>query len=277
MFDELIVWYLFLGGGGSGMSVLLCLADLLRLCGIDRKGLTRGFSAAAVALLAGALCLLADLGRPERFYYVFVFPTASLLTAGSAVLACTLLGCGVLAAVGAFNLAFVPRWLIRACEVVTAAAGLATALYTGALLAQINAVAYWNPVLPVLFAASAISVGAAGVFACCSPLGPGSEGLCRMFVRLDSAAVACEALAFALWAIVAARSVGAGVFADAVLFGPQAPALWLGFVGCGVAVPIAAGIAQWYAANSRLALAAAGLVAVGGFSLRYCIVNVPFF
>ena len=128
MFGSLIVAYLFLGGAGGGMVALLSACALVR--GFDRGGtvrtpiagrhprrdgprrrgagrlaspalpspapcpppslFARGYAVASAALALGVLCLLGDLGRPERFLYVLLHPPASVLTFGSVVLGCTL-------------------------------------------------------------------------------------------------------------------------------------------------------------------------------------------
>ena len=176
MFGDSIIWYLFLGGGGAGAAAVLAACDLLfahrsRLGRSDRLAWTdelsrplfaRGYLAATVALVLGALCLLFELGRPERFLYVLALPTASVLTFGSYVLAATIVCAAALGGVALFGSARTPVVLVRALEWAALALGLATTAYTGVLLAQIGFVPLWgSPLLPALFTCSSLSVGVA--------------------------------------------------------------------------------------------------------------------
>ena len=163
MFGDSIIWYLFLGGGGAGAAAVLAACDLLfahrsRLGRSDRLAWTdelsrplfaRGYLAATVALVLGALCLLFELGRPERFLYVLALPTASVLTFGSYVLAATIVCAAALGGVALFGSARTPVVLVRALEWAALALGLATTAYTGVLLAQIGFVPLWgSPTCP---------------------------------------------------------------------------------------------------------------------------------
>ncbi len=304
MFGNLIVWYLFLGGGAAGMVVVLSALDLAYGLARGRRGASprpgslpgsgasprwaaglrptlfaRGFAASTLVLALGLLCLLGDLGRPDRFFYVFLHPTASVLTFGSFVLGLTLAVSAFLAIVCVFAIRKVPVWVLRVAEALGVALGLATAVYTGVLLAQMDAVPLWNPMVPVLFTLSALSVGVAGVLACMQPLdelpaGRGLGGLVGMLGRADVVLVILEALAlgtFVLWAELGGHASQVVRFAC----GPDAGLLWLGFFGMGIVAPL---VLEGLAARMRssaLVTAAIPCVIVGGFFLRWCLVNVP--
>ncbi len=290
MFGPLVVAYLFLGGACAGMAALLAGCDLLfglRRRGRGARGLAwtadlspalfaRGYPTAAAGLALGLLCLLGDLGRPERFLYVLLHPTASVLTFGSAVLGGTLACTTALAAVCLARPPRVPPALVRALELGALACGLATAVYTGVLLAQIGAVALWNPVLAPLFLLSSLSVGAAGALACLLPLDEAPPRLVRALARFDALAVALEALCFAGYLAWAAWVDGQAGLVAQLLAGPGAGALWAGFAVPGLAVPLALEAAYARTRNPNLLAAAVPFVALGGFFLRYCIVNVPY-
>ena len=287
MFDNLVVCYLYLGGAGGAVVALLALADVLfRRAARTGGGLVwtaeltprlfaRGFLVASVSLALGALCLVADLGRPERFFYVFAFPTASVLTFGALALGLALASSAYLAAVALFKLDRAPLWSVRLAEWVGLAAGLATAVYTGVLLAQIEPVALWNPVLPALFACSSLSVGTAALTCCLFPLEEAPARLLDALARAGLAFAALEAAAFATY--LCAAGANSPALLGSLLFGPGAQALWGGFVVPGLAIPLALGLA--HAASGRRGLVGVGLpfVLVGGFFLRYCIVNAPLF
>ena len=209
MFGDSIIWYLFLGGGGAGAAAVLAACDLLfahrsRLGRSDRLAWTdelsrplfaRGYLAATVALVLGALCLLFELGRPERFLYVLALPTASVLTFGSYVLAATIVCAAALGGIALFGSARTPVALVRTLEWAALALGLATTAYTGVLLAQIGFVPLWgSPFLPALFTCSSLSVGVACAMAAALPDARRAPRLLRALARADSVVIAVEAL-----------------------------------------------------------------------------------
>lgn len=290
MFGDLIVWYLFLGGSGAGLLVVLSSLDILRwihlrsLSGthshwseyLSRRFFTRGYLITLAALGLGAACLLVDLGHPERFYYVLTHPTASLLTFGSYVLVAAMICAALLAAVALFDLVRVPGIFVRCLEILSLAAGTCTMVYTGLFLADIDFVALWhNPILPLLFSASAASAGA---IAACGLALLESDGLptplVKLLARTDLGAVLAEALCIGAYLAVA---IAQGDVSAAISFltGVNAPLLWVGFVGLGLALPLAIEVAYTRIGGTALLALAVPCVLIGGYILRYCVVNVP--
>lgn len=290
MFGDSIIWYLFLGGGGAGATAVLAACDLLfahrsRLGRSDRLAWTdelsrplfaRGYLAATVALVLGALCLLFELGRPERFLYVLALPTASVLTFGSYVLAATIVCAAALGGVALFGSARTPVVLVRTLEWAALALGLATTAYTGVLLAQIGFVPLWgSPFLPALFTCSSLSVGVACAMAAALPDARRAPRLPRALARADSVVIAVEALVLTAYLASAAFGSGQAEAVEAFLFGPGMWFFWIGFVACALALPLALDFSYTGCGRVALAAAAVPLVLAGGFFLRYCIVNVP--
>ncbi|GAA3511990.1 polysulfide reductase NrfD [Streptosporangium album] len=187
--------YLYLGGLSGAASVMGAMAGL---SGHDRLALTARLTA-ALGATAGAVFLVAELGRPERFLNMLrVFKPTSPMSMGSWTLAAH----NTLTAVAAASAALAPRaasgrttpWSGRggtatgsgrtatlsrlaaalgpAGDAAILAAGLTTgplmATYTAVLLAD-TAVPAWHDAhreLPFLFAGSALaSAGAAGMLA----------------------------------------------------------------------------------------------------------------
>ncbi len=108
MLGTFVVLYLFLGGCGAAVLFVTAVWSLLfhrtrnahlpaepRLHGIWRAKPVHLASFGLLALSA-SLCLLLDLGRPHRFFLLFLRPTASLLSVGSFVLLAALLASGLL-------------------------------------------------------------------------------------------------------------------------------------------------------------------------------------
>ena len=270
-------------GGGRGTR-------LAALCGSSRTGRTpgsrdaalprtlfaRGYAVAAVGLLVGVLCLLVDLGRPERFYYVFLRPTASILTFGSFVLGATLVCTAALGVIALANLSRTPRVLVRTLEVLAAVCGTATTVYTGALLtAMAPANPLWNVALLFLFAFSSFSVGCAGALACLLPFECAPRGVVHVLSRVDLGCIALETLALLGYVALVALDAGGLAPAAQLLFAGDRWQGWAVFVGCALVAP-AALEAAWLRRHDPLPLACSlPLVVVGGFFLRACVVGAP--
>ena len=172
--------YLFLGGLAGASSVLALSAQA---CG--HRELARNAKIAAVGAISGsAAALIADLGRPARFYNMLrVFKTSSPMSVGSWLLA----GYGPLA--GAAAASAVTGWLPRAGAAATAGAaalGSGIATYTAALLCD-TAVPAWHEAhreMPYLFAGSAASA-AGGLGMLTAPAG--QEGQAVTFAVVGAA------------------------------------------------------------------------------------------
>ena len=105
-FSELIALYLFLGGTAAGAFAVMAALDLHASVALSRHvhplSAHRGdipsqafahhvsklvYAVSFFMLLTGLLCLLADLGKPQAFYFLFLYPTASFMSVGSFALA----------------------------------------------------------------------------------------------------------------------------------------------------------------------------------------------
>ncbi len=215
MFGELVVGYLFLGGTGAGGCLVCAVLGLLSdrdalapvLAARFRTTAGRRWSrlfAPALALSVGCLavgmvCLGADLGRPDRLLLLMAAPSPTYISFGAwALVVCLGLG-GLLAAVWHGLLAVSPARLML-LEALTALAALATAAYTGLLLASMPAVPLWcTPLLPVLFTISAASCGAALVMASAYLTGATADfgAVLARLALADAALIALEAVAAA--------------------------------------------------------------------------------
>ena len=305
MFGELVVGYLFLGGAGAGGCLTCALLGLLAdreelapaLAARFRTGAGRRWTrllAPALTLSVGCLvlgivCLAADLGRPDRLLLLMVSATPSYISFGAwALVACTLLG-AALVAVWRGAMA-VRGGALAALEALTVVAALATAAYTGLLLASMPSVPLWcTPWLPVLFTLSAASCGIALVMAAAWVSGAATDfgAVLARLALADAALIALEAVAAAgallsAWAssgapaadLAAGLLAGAGVLPDAagaaatptaaaarasvltLTAGPDAWLFWGGFGLAGLAAPLALDLVL-YGDGRRLARRAA--------------------
>jgi hypothetical protein len=153
-----IPWYFFFGGlagASAGLSFAARVSGNLRLARTAQLVALAGVSASPPLLIA-------DLGRPMRFYNMFrVFKITSPMSVGSWLLgaAGTSIGAGT-----ALELVDLFPGLQATAAATSAALGMPLATYTGALLAD-TSIPVWHEArhdLPLVFAASsAASAGAA--------------------------------------------------------------------------------------------------------------------
>ena len=314
VFSTLAVCYLFLGGVGGGAAVVLGACGLAVPCGalalVPRtashfactgacgassfslrdmeayRRLLAPLSFSALALLSvGMVCLLVDLGSPARAVLLFTGPRASFIAVGAWVLACTAVALVVQCAFwGGWLRLLVP--VARAVQLVCAALGVATALYTGLMLSDLQAVPLWaTPLTPALFVVSSLSCGLA--LAVVSGAARSFPGLVRAYERFDAAAIAVEGALVAAFVVRALSPAGQTVTDQVreaagrlLAFGPDAWAFWALFVGAGLIVPLVFDLVCSFGpyrprATSPLpALFAMACVLAGGFVMRYCIVSV---
>ncbi len=153
-----IPWYFFAGGLAGASSSLALVA---RLAGNERLARRAHLAALGGAAVSPAL-LIADLGRPERFYEMLrVFKPTSPMSVGTWIL--TFFGPAAGLAAAHDLLKVFPR-LGRFAETLSALLGLPLATYTAVLVAD-TSVPVWHEArreLPLVFAASsAASAGAA--------------------------------------------------------------------------------------------------------------------
>ena len=167
-----IPWYFFTGGLAGASSGLAVVA---RLAGNERLA-RRAHLAALGGAAVSPVLLIADLGRPDRFYNMLrVFKPTSPMSLGTWVL--TFFGPTTGLAVAHDLLGIFPR-LGRLSEGLSALLGLPLATYTAVLVAD-TSVPVWHEArreLPLVFAASS----AASAGACAAILTPvGDAGPAR--------------------------------------------------------------------------------------------------
>lgn len=289
MFSDLVVGYLFLGGCSAGLLVYACVADLMgeraarRSSGgrvgvssrQDRAVLNRCLSLAACGMALGILCLIADLGRPDRIGALLLSPSFSAISIGAYALGLALACSAALGLVGALDLA-VPSAVRRLVEGFGCVFGVVTAAYTGVLLAQMgSSVALWNAALAPLFFFSSLSVGCACFEVVGYVEGGGVAQASRASLWTAAVVAFLEAVSVAAWIGIAVATGASPLLAG--FFGTEEGAcLLLCFCVLGLAVPLVLEVLR--AARSQvltISLIAPVLTIAGAFCLRYCLVNVP--
>lgn len=204
----------------------------------------RLFAAGLVLLVLGSLCLLLDLGRPERFILLFVRPTASVISAGTFLLSGCILAAALLAVADFALVRWMSRGARRVLEAAAAALACGVMLYTGLYMAWLEAVPLWNnAALPVLLALSSASSGAAVVMLVV-PFGRDwrlLSGWVRALRRAHCAVLVLEALALAAFLAIAAADPFAAASLPTLL-APDGLGPWfvVGFGVLGLLTPLIA-------------------------------------
>ena len=293
MFNLLTTGYLFLGGAGAGALVVLgaleCAnvrrrfalpparaARVERALALPDEFFARGWPVCFVALAAGMLCLLVDLGRPERLLNLLTSPEPSAIAVGAYALVLALACAGVFSLVELLDGVRVRPAVVWGAAVAGVAAGLVAVAYTGVLLQGLASVRFWQtPLLPMLFSLSSLSCGIACAFlgaAFVETRRPITRPLARLAL-VDGVLLVLEALVMAGYLAWAFAGEGTALAAQALVAGDLRWAFWGGAVLCGLAVPFALERCLTHG-NSRTQLLwiAAALLA-GGFALRFCLVG----
>ncbi len=229
-----------------------------------------------VALAVGILCLMADLGHPERVFALVAHPQLTVMTVGAYALVVGLIVAATFSVGANFDGVEVTPGIIYALSAVGVAAGFASALYTGVLLAGMASVLFWQTwILPVVFAVSSLSCGTALVFLAAAFVQT-RQNLMRPLLslaRFDSALILLEAVAVAALLAQGYLDDGARLAAEALLFGDLSLMFWGGVVVLGLVVPFAMERFVRHANYSTQLMFIAAAVLLGGFLLRVCVVG----
>ncbi len=283
----LVAMYFYIGGIAAGAYFVGSLVELFREG--QYRALSRvAFYIAFPLILITPVLLIADLGRPERFWHLFFYTNGGIpyinLQSPLSV------GSWALLVFGAFSLLSfldnlvseghwksapfvklygrIPRKLYA---LLGSMAGFFVAGYTGVLV-NTTARPLWaatNPLFGVLFIVSAGSTGAAAIalvmIARKMALGTAFEQL-ETFDRISM---------IVELALIAALIVIAGQFAAPLLSGLYALTFWGGTVVLGILIPLAV---NWYAhrpgaVRGDLVMLASVLILVGGALLRISLVQ----
>ena len=287
LFGELVVAYLFFGGAGAGACAVL---GFLECANASRRPaaslvvpcelMARAWPAALALLGTGALCLMADLGRPERVLSLWLAPRFSVMTLGAwALLASLVLATAFSLAANVTGLRLAPA-AARVAAIAAMAAGLVTALYTGWLLNALpSVIAFDSWLVPTLFCLSSLSCGMAVVVATASFTGSRGSfaGVLHRLARVDSVLIVAEAAALAAFVAWLASHEGTQAGATALVQGSLAVPFWVLLVGAGLVAPLA--LERRYPAGDWRVwgLWIAGCVLLGGLFLRLCVTGLAAF
>jgi formate-dependent nitrite reductase membrane component NrfD len=192
-------------------------------------------------LLLGVLCLLFDLGRPDRLLFLFLRPAPGYLVLGTYALviliACTI----VLCLIWGDPFARFPRWAVRAAEALGLLTAFAAMLYTGLLFQSIGTGTLLEMLLiPVIFVLSSLSTGIALLLLTTALTRVGrlfSTTLARL-VRADVVLILLEGVGLALLLAFGLNGQQTQTATAELISGDFALVFWVGVVGCGLIAPL---------------------------------------
>lgn len=287
IFNSLIVAYLFLGGAGGGALVVLSLLEMLnapciavRRWFLPSEFFARSWAACVIVLGLSVVCLLADVGRIDRVFFLFMSSVPSALAIGTWALAAACALAGTFACINVLA-----EWDLRAKIAVPGGVagvfiGLVVMAYTGVMLAELPSVVAWRtPLLPALFILSGISCGIAlclGSWAfveCRAPLVTPFVALSRV----DSAVIALEAVGLVVYVAWLSSFPGTFSSAWALVAGVMRWPFWVGLVACGLVVPLVLERLLTFENRRSQLLWVALFVLIGGIALRYLVVGISSF
>jgi polysulfide reductase chain C len=282
-----IIIYLFLGGLAGGAYLIAALADLCDL--EEKKTIAKiGFSVALPAIIIGGVCLIGDLGRPDRFLnvlkiYKFTSPMSvgvwGVITFSAFSIISFLMIHGMdEKSTGIWKLGYyislvVPR---KAVNAVGLSAAVFLAAYTGVLLTETSR-PFWSdtPFLGALFLASGVSTAIAFIYFFYDLKksdGNGDAEVGKYKLKLvDNMAIFAELVIILFMLIELANQH------RLVLMSKVSGLFWIGVVLIGLVIPL---LLNFYSMiNHRIkgkklskSFVTPILIIVGGFLLRYVVV-----
>jgi formate-dependent nitrite reductase membrane component NrfD len=276
-----VALYFFIGGTAAGAYFIGSMAELFG--GERHREISRTACQITLPLLLVIpVLLIADLGRPERFWHLFLYPNGGVpyinlqspLSVGSWVLLAfggfaLLSFLDNLVSEGRFKSAPFSRMYNRIPRRIYAlngsVAGIFIAGYTGVLL-NVTARPLWaatSPLLGALFIASGVSGGAAAIALFMLWRKVKSDDALERLGFFDRVVMVIELV------LIAAIFIAAGRFAAPLSGGVYGVMFWGGTVVLGILMPLGL---YWYARRSgtenRLLLPTSILVLIGGALLR---------
>lgn len=281
VFTTLTICYLFLGGTGAGalavLSALECARALRwRALAMPEEFFARAWPVCTVALAVGMLCLLADVGRPDRVLHLLTSPVPSAMAAGSYALVAALVCAAAFSVCALLDTVRLPRPALVCLAAAGAVSATVAAAYTGVLLESLASVLLWQtPLVPALFVLSSLSCGIAVAFMAASFVETRHpyRGPLVWLARVDGGVVLVEAGCLGAFLLFALAGEGTAAGARALALGDLAPVFWGVLAVCGLAVPLVLERFLTHGNSRTQLLWIAALLLAGGFALRWCIVG----
>jgi formate-dependent nitrite reductase membrane component NrfD len=237
-----------------------------------------GFLVSAACIVLATIFLLSDFGDPWLTWRVFLNPFASIASFG----ACAVAAFAVVAAVEAVIFLAMPTippwaiWLARTAGIILAGVTMA---YTGLLLAGMSSIDVWHTwLLPVLFVFSSLSCGLAALCFMEVFLPKYSTRIRPSWWRAQVVLGLLEAATLVAFLIDRTGfSATASASIESLLTGEYALGFWGGIVALGLLVPCVLHVLYPFIRVEALVMATSVSVLIGGFFLRWCVVEIALF
>ncbi|MFA6221012.1 MAG: NrfD/PsrC family molybdoenzyme membrane anchor subunit [Desulfomonilaceae bacterium] len=277
----LIITYLFLAGAGSGAFLAAVACDLL--APDWSKALARAGSLVSGPLVAiGTICLVLDLeaGLWEPWRQIYMVDNLRSMIAWGVIILSIFIPIALLYAAALNEISFIGKFAnkyVRILEIGGSVFAVATATYTGVLIAVVNGVPFWNtPMMPVLFLASAISTGLAAAMILAAIIDAKTINTLSNFALGHVIFLSVEALFLMLLVFMSlTRSTEAAISATMLISGILSPYFWGLVVILGIVIPFILSIIEYLEYGQMpkaLVVGADLLVLIGGMSLRALII-----
>ena len=277
----LIITYLFLAGAGSGAFLAAVACDLL--APDWSKALARAGSLVSGPLVAiGTICLVLDLeaGLWEPWRQIYMVNNLRSMIAWGVIILSIFIPIALLYAAALNEISFIGKFAnkyLRILEIGGSLFAVATATYTGVLIAVVNGVPFWNtPMMPVLFLASAISTGLAAAMILAAIIDAKTINTLSNFALGHVIFLSVEALVLMLLVFMSlTRSTEAAISATMLISGILSPYFWGLVVILGIAIPFILSVIEYLEYGQMpkaLVVGADLLVPIGGMSLRALII-----
>jgi len=268
-----IVWYFFLGGIAGGAYFIAALVELMGT-EEDRPIARYGYLLAFPLIIICLICLVLDLGRPERFWHMVVYSKTWLpWPKWNSAISVGTYGVSIFAFFS--FLSFVDTWmkgrLLRGplCKIVAVLGALFAFFlgsYTGVLLASSHIPAWADtPLLGALFIASALSTGGAAISLLLAWRGFNVAESWEKLKRTDTWAMLVELVVLVAF-LVMVSGVAGYLFTNGINLILLAVTLVLGML-----IPLALQLRSGHASPTMTLLTSLSVL-IGGFALRTVIV-----
>ncbi len=225
----LVISYLFLGGAGAGLYLVSVYLGHVWAGGLG-----------LLVLVMGALLLLLDLGRPERFWRAFFHPRTSWISRGCFFIT-LLVVFGLLQLLS--EAGFLP-WgggsvFGASLRVLGVAAAVLVMIYTGFVLSPSPAIPFWNSAFfPMIFFVYSLLAGI-DLLILASPILAGPSLDLMFLERVQSyLVVVCLLLVLSHFSVMSSSAVAARESIQLLTRGKWAGLFLGGVIGGGLVVPL---------------------------------------
>lgn len=268
----LVITYLFLGGSGAGLYVVSMYMDSLA-----------GSLLGLFLVVVGAVLLLFDLGRPERFWRAFCRPGSSWISRGTFFITLLLVVGALQIAPAIPGLSSLPWGEGTAAgvtlKVMAALLAFLVMIYTGFVLSPSPAIPFWNSTFfPIIFLVYSLLAGV-DFFILSSPLlGGAGVNLLALEKFQGYLVIACLVLILSHVSVMARGTTAARESMRLLTRGRFAVAFLGGVIIAGLFLPLALTGSLMLRAHAEVAVASlilAGILRLfGDYLFRYLMIRV---